>query len=139
MNRRAVVSIAGLLAMFGCIVEPADRLQTQASPLAGGSRNAGNISYDNADSGLAATNVQAAIDESVAEQQAGDSTLQSNIDNEATVRGVADQTLNSNISTEAQLRAAADGVLRGQIDALADGGLVTCPGTNSGPDCATPE
>lgn len=96
----------------------------------GGASSAAGVSYDNTTSGLAAANVQAAIDEldtSVdtntsaisAETTArtnADNTLQANITAEATARSNADTTLQNNVDAEATARATADTTLQTNID-----------------------
>ena len=78
---------------------------------------AATTSYANATSGLAATNVQAAIDEIAADL--GDYATAASLSAEVTAREAADFILQGNIDAEATARAAADLVLQGNIDAEA--------------------
>lgn len=87
-----------------------------------GASNAISVTYDNAISGLLATNVQDAIDEldvnidaEIARAGAAEVVLQDNIDNEAATRSFADTTLQTNIDTEATTRATADTTLQTNI------------------------
>lgn len=84
---------------------------------------AAEITYDGTTSGLAATNVQAAIDEvdsdldaEISRATAAEATLQSNIDTEEAARIAADNTLQSNIDAEATARSSADTTLQSNID-----------------------
>lgn len=87
------------------------------TPITGAS-SASNIQYDNSTSGLAADNVQDAIDEvdsnldqEIADRTTADNTLQDNIDAEEAARIAADDVLQDNIDSEQAARIAADALL----------------------------